>query len=699
VLSGPLKKGAAWFLASYHPSLQSTRRTVRFRANNQAGTYASSTTAHDVSANVAGKFQDRVRARFAVNTNPLVLDGVLPSENGIGNPEADYAVVTTVSNYTFSSHVEFAATPHLLVSARGGHWFANTHQAGIHQGPLYRFARSNVGMEGVPLALQGPQGTSNTFGNSETTRNVITRTTAQVDGTAYFSAAGRHAMKGGFHLDRPGNDVLSGATGNVVLLSWGDAFQGRRGPFGYYLVLSNGAVPERGTLTQGDVQASNLGLFIQDSWTISGRLTLNLGLRAERERVPSYTTAYGTSPTAIAFGLGDKLAPRLGAAWDIRGDGKWKVYGSWGIFYDAMKYALARDLFGGVKALGYWYTLDSPDWPNLMRTGCPPACPGTLIQGPIDFSRPKNEPDGNAIDPDLEPFRLQEAVVGIDHALSRVLSLGARYVHKHVDTVVEDMGALDSQGNQVYIIGNPGFHRAAQTGFGPAFPKAVRDYDALELTLDKRMASRWAVRASYLLSRLHGNYSGLSYGPEGAPFLNHGPAFDHPVVVFGADGRPVVGPLDSDRTHQLKAHAIYDSPFGTSLGTSIRVLSGTPVTREAYFIPGHRYSVKYRGRGSDGRLPTLSQVDLHLQHEIKLGGAKRLQASVTVQNLFDQDAPLLRYPWELRDVADVGEAEFFRGFDMQEIIAAQGLRGDPLFLKDYAFQPPREIRLGLKLMF
>ena len=42
---------------------------------------------------------------------------------------------------------------------------------------------------------------------------------------------------------------------------------------------------------------------------------------------------------------------------------------------------------------------------------------------------------------------------------------------------------------------------------------------------------------------------------------------------------------------------------------------------------------------------------------------------------------------------------FFRGFDTQQVIASQGLRRNPLFLMDNAFQPPREARLSVKFLF
>ena len=70
---------------------------------------------------------------------------------------------------------------------------------------------------------------------------------------------------------------------------------------------SNAVLPERGFLTQGDVQSHNLALFVQDAWTIRERLTLDLGLRAEKNT--AYTSAYGIGSTAFDFGFPQKLAP------------------------------------------------------------------------------------------------------------------------------------------------------------------------------------------------------------------------------------------------------------------------------------------------------------------------------------------------------------------------------------------------------
>jgi hypothetical protein len=474
--------------------------------------------------------------------------------------------------------------------------------------------------------------------------------------------------------------------------------------------------PEQGFITQGDVNNTNVGLFIQDSWTISNRLTINLGLRTENESVPSFSADPAIPSTAIEWGFGDKLAPRAGFAYDVKGDGKTKLYGSWGIFYDIFKLELPLGSFGGQKWLEYYYTLDTPDWTTLDPAGCPPACPGTLIRAAVDFRHPSNDPEANSIDPDINPMKLQELVFGFEQELGNRLALGARYVHKQIDTAIEDIGALDANQNEIYTIGNPGegvssTFVVAGTGQVLPFPKAVRDYDAMELSLEKRLSNNWAGRVSYTLSRLYGNYAGLSQSDEnGRTSPNVGRLFDYPVMVFGQDGDPVFGRLGTDRPHQFKAQGLYDFDFGTTVGGNFRIMSGVPISREAAVIAPNNFPVQYLGRLSDGRTPVLSQTDLFVSHDFKVGGEKRVQLSLNIINVFNQKTALSVFSTELASSVGIAidEATFYQGFDAQALIAAQNLRNDPRFLMEggtsaatpgQSFQEQRAARVGVKFSF
>ena len=71
---------------------------------------------------------------------------------------------------------------------------------------------------------------------------------------------------------------------------------------------------------------------------------------------------------SVEFGWGDKIAPRIGGAYDLLHNGKVKVYASYGKFYDIMKMGLARGSFGS----DYWhncvYAMDDPDYTKITPT-------------------------------------------------------------------------------------------------------------------------------------------------------------------------------------------------------------------------------------------------------------------------------------------------------------------------------------------
>ncbi len=303
-------------------------------------------------------------------------------------------------------------------------------------------------------------------------------------------------------------------------------------------------------------------------------------------------------------------------------------------------------------------------------------------------------------------MRLQELVLAIERELRPNLSLSLRYIHKQLDRGVDDVGLRDEDGVFAFRIANPGFGIASSfvpegTTTSMPYLKAQRDYDAVEIGLNKRMSNGWAGRFFYLWSRLRGNYSGLASSDffQNDPNINQD--FDSVLMLYDETARPVSGPLATDRPHQIKAQLVYDFRFGTTVGASGFGNSGVPRKRIAGFVPGRGFAVFYDGRESDGCMPFATRLDLQLQHGIRLGDGKSLILAATIFNLFDQGKAVETAEYELfggQSVA-ISEAEFFQGFDTQQLIGEQGLVRDPRFLMDRLFQQPRSIRLAARFSF
>jgi hypothetical protein len=95
-----------------------------------------------------------------------------------------------------------------------------------------------------------------------------------------------------------------------------------RGTYGYYEVNDFRTLGSTGAMTKS--------FYVQDNWH-ADRLTLNVGVRLENENVPSFRR--DVQNTAIDYRWSDKVAPRIGAAFDLFGDGRVKLFGSWGRYF------------------------------------------------------------------------------------------------------------------------------------------------------------------------------------------------------------------------------------------------------------------------------------------------------------------------------------------------------------------------------
>jgi hypothetical protein len=736
-LGGPIAQNRAWFFGAYQPALTTNKRTVdAATSNNPLGLGNSNEQKIQVqymTANVTSQMSDSMRSRLAFNNSWARTKGLLPTLQATDPAGSDYRKTSTFPNWSLSGNMDWVVSPKLFFGIRGGYYLSDQYDSNVTEVPRFTWtSTSNVGLLDVPTSLQRGAGFSSVLSNTKVVQDKQDRLYFQADSTLYGNLGGAHQLKFGFQADRLGNKVDSGESRQLATVRWNARLSTNpaacngvifgtstcRGTYGYYSVRSQEVDPSRGFITFGDVHMNVFGFFVQDAWTINNKLTINAGLRSEQENIPYYAPGADVDGVILpdngfSFNFADKIAPRVGFAYDIRGDGRTKAFGSWGIFYDIFKLELPRGSFGGDKWIEYYYTLDTFNWPTLVDSpNCPPACPGTPMRQ-TDFRH--ISVGSSAIEPDLKPMKQQEATFGLEHQLNDRMSTSVRYVHKQIDRAIEDTqtATLDADGNEIYIIANPGEGLAT-----PAFrdangdvlvtvPKPVRDYDSVEFAFEKRMQSNWYLRTSYLWSRLFGNYSGLSQSDEnGRTSPNVGRLYDYPMMMFQDGGTAVYGRLPTDRPHQFKTQFIWQAPFGTALGVNQYVASGLPVTRELGIYPGNNLPVQYEGRMSDGRTPTFSQTDLLIQHQFKFAGDRKLELSFNVLNLFNQDTAIAKFSTYHRvngvtPLDDNGSEEsFYRGtLTLASLIAAQGVEQDPRFLQNSAFQAPLQARFGIKFLF
>jgi hypothetical protein len=470
--------------------------------------------------------------------------------------------------------------------------------------------------------------------------------------------------------------------------------------------------------TFGSATSSNHALYVQDSWRVNRRLSVNVGVRDEHEFVPSFSADKRIPSKAIVFDWPQKISPRIGVAFDPRSDGRQRLYGGLGYFYDIMKYSLPRSSFGGDVWKEYFYTLDDPSWVNKNQgiASDPTKLPGTPIET-VDYRIPSDDPSQHLIDPDLKPMKQRMIDLGYDYSLRPNMVVSLRYTDRRLLSAIEDIGHVSPAG-EVYYIGNPGYGVVAnpQTwlqwmGPGiPTTPKAVRDYDAVEFRMDKRFSKSYQFFASYTWSRLYGNYSGLASSDEGGrDNPNNSRYFDQPWIYGDDHGRNAMGRLPTDRPHTFKFVGSYTrrSRLGsTTLSPNVLLYSGTPLTTEVQIIDTQGW-MYINGRGDMGRSPFFYQFDVNLMHELvplrSLESFKvRLEASVF--NLLNSSIVTDRYNLlshsvdgaiNVDNVADI----FTQGINARALMQAQQIRIDPQYGLADAFQGPRNMRFQISFFF
>jgi hypothetical protein len=734
-LGGPIVRDRLFFFGSLSPRLVRRTNNYLFSSGTVPGEIDQSQTLTQAFGKLTFS-NGRVQANGSVLYTPTRTTGTLPAYNDFGSQFLASDARSNLINIdrgweqdqtSTSGNVDVWLNNAAFISVRGGYFHDNYKDTGIPDVTSVLWNTSSIGVPGVPPELQQPQNFQTTpraeIAEFDTTRQGF----VQADYNHSFSGGGTHVFKGGLGYRRTTNDVSTAYPGGYVLLNWGRTFAstatvaGGTGTYGYYEVNDRGVVGKAG--------ANIISLYVQDKWNVAPRVTLNIGVRTENEKVPTFRPE--VAENAIDFSFADKIAPRLGATVDLAGDGRVKLFGSWGRYYDWTKYELARGSFGGDFWNVYYRSLDTLDVANLNLNNMPgrdlwrPATPNS--------HRDRRVPSIENVDPDIKPMYQDSTNVGIEYQMTPTTMFGVHYIHNDLGRTIEDIGALVN-GDEAYVIGNPGegmSTMASISGNTPAFamPRAKRQYDALELTVSRRFSNNWFASASYTLSRLYGNYAGLASSDEittpttGVSSAqaqqqtgnvarqggNANRAWDLDELMWDAHGNlDVVGRLATDRPHVAKLYGAYSFPFGTQVGAFFYGASGTPIS--TYVVTTNQIPVFVEGRGDMGRTPVLTKTDLLVSHEFNMLANRRIRLELNILNLFNQKTAthIFNYLNKGAGLArgdsaiDLSEVDLSQGYDYRALILASpsGTAAfDPRYGQADLFQPGIQGQFSVKFLF
>jgi outer membrane receptor protein involved in Fe transport len=452
--------------------------------------------------------------------------------------------------------------------------------------------------------------------------------------TYLVTAAGHHVLKAGFdgQINKYNHDVSR--TGGVVYRDGQDL----GAPAGtVYDTFRSGYISNTDVIVdtprvQKNTKSTILGGFIQDSWSVLDKVTLNLGLRYD-----ALTVQGQDGKTRIS--LKDQISPRVGLVWDPTQQGWSKLFINYGRYYEYIPLDIADQSLSSSPNIQGVHQCNPL---QVGRTGCDANTQidgSNFINGVTQAPNRKwvaSPPYAAYVDPNLKSPANDEIVAGAEYEVLPSARAGLTYTYRHLVRTVEDMSNNDGQ---TYFVGNPG------EGIGDAFPRAKREYHAVTALFTKSFSDLWLAQASYTWAQLRGNYEGLfetqGFSALGAPQLdpNINATFDLRTLLANQ-----TGPLPSDITHNIKLYLAKEfaiTPvFSTTLGGSFNANSGPPINAlgaHPLYGAGKAFILE---RGGAGRLPWVTSFDAKIGLNYRLGKDSVITAAVEGFNLFNSQRPV-----------------------------------------------------------
>ena len=317
--------------------------------------------------------------------------------------------------------------------------------------------------------------------------------------------------------------------------------------------------------------------FLQDDWRVHDKLTFNLGLRYDVEIVKGI-------PDWPAGTDKNNVDPRVGFAWDPKGDQKWSVRGGFGRF--TQQYAIFTIAKGGVGGRNGQVTLSLtpadplfPTFPNSL-----PAFPPGAVLPPRDIQE---------ISPDLENEHAWTASLGFQRQLGPRTSLAVdANLNRGVKHGFLDMNQAQPIAKDVLVAANGANVRTqAQADLTRAIRPGPNGFRRMDLLTNEGRSWYQGVRvavhhrttplmltASYTASKAEDRLNHW-FSPENSS----NPELDR-------------GPTGADTPHNLVTSATWTVPGKGP------VLSGWRLSTVSHHQSGAPYTIRYPGDPTGGGL-------------------------------------------------------------------------------------------------
>jgi hypothetical protein len=368
-------------------------------------------------------------------------------------------------------------------------------------------------------------------------------------------------------------------------------------------------------------QGKTLALFMRDKFQVTNRFFLEAGLRIEKQT--------GNSDLGVDTLNATIFAPRFSGSYDIGGDGKTLLTGSFGRFHQAVIQGFS-DSFAGVP--------QQENYDLFVWTGSNYVFDSSYRAGGSDF----------VPNTDLKPSHMDEVTLGFQRQFGRSFGAGVRVIKRDWDNLIDDVYNFRPDGSINRVVQN--------------YDPAERQYRGIQLTAEKRFSNFWSAQGSYTFSRTEGNHFVDTFSDLG----NFADARCRTTVDTGlgaggfvpcaevarSDGNNYGRPLH-DRPHNLKFNATYARPLGPvniAVGALTEFISKRRYEQQRsmnVLIPGtttnsgQTVTYRYQPRGEFQIEGLENYLDFSTEATWRIASTHQAGIKMEIFNLFDNQEKII----------------------------------------------------------